>query len=42
VFKIHDILHKAEHDKFIAILSQYDKQELILINKFSDDLINKL
>lgn len=42
VFKIHEILHGNEHDKFVKILNHYDKYSLVIINKFSDDLINKL
>ncbi|GFZ32415.1 hypothetical protein CSC2_29410 [Clostridium zeae] len=42
VFKIHEILHENEHDKFVKILNQYDKDGLAIINNFLDDLINKL
>lgn len=42
VFKIHEILHENEYEKFIKILSEYDKEGLTIINNFLDDLINKL
>jgi len=42
VFKAHEILHKIEHEKFVKILSQYDKEGLSIINSFLDDLISEL
>ncbi|OPJ66251.1 MarR family transcriptional regulator [Clostridium chromiireducens] len=42
VFKIHEILHKIEHEKFVKILSKYDKEGLSIINSFLDDLISEL
>lgn len=42
VFKIHEILHKNEHEKFVKILSEYNKEVLSTINNFLDDLITKL
>lgn len=42
VFKIHEILHKIEHEKFVKILSQYDKEGLNIINNFLEDLMNEL
>ena len=42
VFKIHEILHKNEYEKFVNILNEYDKNALNTINNFLDNLINKL
>ncbi|EHI96839.1 regulatory protein MarR [Clostridium sp. DL-VIII] len=42
IFKIHEILHKDEHEKFIKILSKYDKEGLNTINSFLDDLISEV
>jgi DNA-binding MarR family transcriptional regulator len=42
IFKIHEILHKNEHDKFVNILSKYNKEVLSTINNFLDDLITNL
>lgn len=42
VFKVHEILHKIESEKFVKILSKYDKEELSIISSFLDDLISEL
>ncbi|ADK14694.1 MULTISPECIES: MarR family transcriptional regulator [Clostridium] len=42
VFKIHEMLHKVKHEKFIKILSKYDKEGLNIINSFIDDLISEI
>lgn len=42
VFEIHEMLHKAEREKFIKILSKYDKEGLNIINSFLDDLISEI
>lgn len=42
VFKIHEVLHKVKHEKFIKILSKYDKEGLNIINSFLDDLISEI
>ncbi|WP_315073861.1 MarR family transcriptional regulator [uncultured Clostridium sp.] len=42
IFKIHEILHKTEREKFVKILNQYDKEGLRIINSFLDDLINEI
>jgi len=42
VFKVHEILHKIESEKFVKILSKYDKEELSIINSFLEDLISEL
>lgn len=42
VFEIHEMLHKAEREKFIKILSKYDKEGLNVINSFLDDLISEI
>lgn len=42
VFEIHEMLHKAEREKFIKILSKYDKEGLNTINSFLDDLISEI
>lgn len=42
VFKIHEILHKDEHEKFVKILREYNKEVLSTINNFLDDLITNL
>lgn len=42
IFKVHEMLHKIEHEKFVKILSKYDKEGLSIINSFLDDLISGL
>lgn len=42
VFNIHEILHKNEHEKFVKILSKYNKEALSTINNFLDDLVTNL
>ncbi|SHK14130.1 MarR family transcriptional regulator [Desulforamulus aeronauticus] len=42
VFKVHEKLHDIENEKIINILTLYNKEELLTINKFLDDLLNEL
>jgi len=41
-FEIHEKLHNIENQKFVKVLSKYDKEKLNTINSFLDDLIHEL
>jgi DNA-binding MarR family transcriptional regulator len=41
-FEIHKKLHNIENQKFVKVLSKYDKEKLNTINSFLDDLIHEL
>ena len=42
IFSIHEKVHKEENEKFQNVISKYNLEEVITINKFLDDLIDHI